>query len=315
MDSVTQFALGASIGEAVLGRKVGNRAPVIGGMVATLPDLDAFVPWQDAVASFTYHRSATHSLIVLAAASPLITWLVLRLQPRLLDLRREVFIMVFLALITHPLLDAFTVYGTQLFWPLTSYPVSGSTIFIVDPAYTLWLLVGFISAMLWRHRGKTGYRLNQAGLVLSSIYLAWTVAAKVMIDHRAEQSLTNLGVDYDLVMSTPAPFTTLEWRIIGRYENGYFDAFLPVFQGSGKSEALKINHYSSADYLLDDIADHWPVQRLQRFTHGFYKVTHQGQDILITDLRMGLEANYVFNFKVAETGAGGSLPVISSLIP
>ena len=58
MDSITQFALGASIGEAVLGRKIGNRAPVIGGLVATLPDLDSFIPWDDAIASMTYHRSA-----------------------------------------------------------------------------------------------------------------------------------------------------------------------------------------------------------------------------------------------------------------
>ena len=70
MDSITQFALGASIGEAVLGRKIGNRAPVIGGLVATLPDLDSFIPWDDAIASMTYHRSATHSLFVLAALSP-----------------------------------------------------------------------------------------------------------------------------------------------------------------------------------------------------------------------------------------------------
>ena len=103
MDSITQFALGASIGEAVLGRKIGNRAPVIGGLVATLPDLDSFIPWDDAIASMTYHRSATHSLFVLAALSPLICWLIIKIQPKLQDQRKEIFILVFLALITHPL--------------------------------------------------------------------------------------------------------------------------------------------------------------------------------------------------------------------
>ena len=53
MDSVTQFALRAAIGEAVLGRKVGKRAAITGGLVATLPDLDTFIPWEDAVAAFT----------------------------------------------------------------------------------------------------------------------------------------------------------------------------------------------------------------------------------------------------------------------
>lgn len=312
MDSVTQFALGASIGEAVLGRKIGNRAPLIGGIVATLPDLDSFVPYQDAVATFTYHRSASHSLFVLAAAAPLIAWCVLKLQPGLREWRKQIVVLVTLALLTHPLLDAFTVYGTQLFWPLTSYPVSLSTIFIVDPAYTLWLLIGFISAMVISRQRLAGHRLNQAGLILSSLYLAWTVAAKVVIDNQAEQALAARGINYERVMSTPAPFNTLMWRIIGRDESGYFDAFIPVF---GAPETVVFTHYDSDDNLLAGLSDHWPVQRLLWFTHGFYKVTLRSGDIIITDLRMGLEANYFFNFKVAETGVAGTLPVSGTLVP
>jgi inner membrane protein len=312
MDSVTQFALGASIGEAVLGRKIGNRAPVIGGIVATLPDLDAFIPYEEAVATFTYHRSASHSLFVLAAVSPLIARLVLSLQPAFQKYKNETFWLVFLALFTHPLLDAFTVYGTQLFWPLTDYPVSGSTIFIVDPAYTLWLLVGFISAMVINREKSLGHKLNTAGLVLSSLYLSWTVVAKVLVDTRFEQALLDEGLAFDQVMTTPAPFTTLEWRIIGRNETGYFDAFTPVF---GSTEDIMFNHYSSEDYLLESIDTHWPVKRLHNFTHGYYKVSRRGSDILITDLRMGLEGSYVFNFKVAEFSGAEIVPVISIQFP
>lgn len=312
MDSVTQFALGASIGEAVLGRKVGNRAPLIGGIIATLPDLDSFIPWQDAVASFTYHRSATHSLLVLTAISPLITWLLLKLQPRLHALKSECFVLVFLALITHPLLDAFTVYGTQLFWPLTDYPVSGSTIFIVDPAYTLWLLIGFIAAMVLSREKRLGHTLNLAGLVISSAYLAWTVAAKVIIDQKAAALLAERGIEYDRLLSTPAPFNTLQWRLVGRIDNGYFDFFLPVF---GDSDAVSINHFPSEDGLLDDLDSHWPVMRLVEFTHGFYKVSVINNAVLVTDLRMGLEGSYVFNFKVAERQNNGTLPVTSVLMP
>lgn len=312
MDSITQFALGASIGEAILGRKAGNRAPLIGGVVATLPDLDSFIPWDDAVASMTYHRSATHSLIVLAAFSPLLTWLIVKMQPMLKQYNKELFLMVFLALFTHPLLDAFTVYGTQLFWPLSEFPVSLSTIFIVDPAYTLWLLIGFISAMVISREKRLGHQLNTAGLLLSSIYLGWTVVAKVIVDQKAEVALAAQGLTYDRLMTTPAPFNTVVWRIIGRDNEGYFDGFTSVF---GKQENIEFNYYDSDDHLLSDISDHWPVQRLLWFTHGFYKVSFQSGDIFITDLRMGLEANYVFNFKVAETRETQTVPVTSVLIP
>jgi inner membrane protein len=312
MDSVTQFALGASIGEAVLGRKVGKRAALTGGVVATLPDLDTFIPWDDAVATFTYHRSASHSLLMLTLVSPLVGWLVLKSQQALRPHARKVYLMVFLALFTHPLLDGFTVYGTQLFWPLTAHPVSGSTIFIVDPAYTLWLLTGFISAMVMSRERSTGHVLNYAGLAISSCYLAWTVAAKVIIDTRAERLLTAQGIVYDKLMSTPAPFNTLVWRIIGRVENGYFDAFLPVFTSAAP---LEVNFHASDDALLNELGDHWPVQRLVWFTHGFYKVTRRGKDIVVTDLRMGLEGGYVFNFKVAESGSGGIIPMTGRLVP
>jgi len=312
MDSITQFALGASVGEAVLGRKIGNRAPVIGGLVATLPDLDSFIPWDDAIASMTYHRSATHSLFVLVALSPLLTWLIIKMQPHLENYCRDCFLLVFLALITHPLLDAFTVYGTQLFWPISEYPVSLSTIFIVDPAYTLWLLIGFLSAMAISRDKLIGHRLNTAGLILSSVYLGWTVFAKVIVDHKAEAVLSAQGIEYKRLMSTPAPFNTVVWRIIGRNDEGYFDGFLSVF---GQADSLQFTHYGSNDYLLDEISDHWPVQRILWFTHGFYKVTLRGSDVLITDLRMGLEANYVFNFKVAESTDNKIIPVISQQVP
>jgi inner membrane protein len=312
MDSVTQFALGASIGEAALGRKIGNRAALAGGIVATLPDLDSFIPYDDAVAAFTYHRSATHSLFVLAAASPLITWLALKLQPKFREFRKETFQLVFLALFTHPLLDAFTVYGTQLFWPITNYPVSGSTIFIVDPLYTIWLLIGCISAMLISRDKITGHRLNYAGLALSSIYLSWTVAAKLIVDNRAEQLLNDENIAFDQLMSTPAPFTSFTWRLIGKNREGYFDAFIDVF---GEDQPVIINQRPSEEHLLVGLRDHWPVTRLLDFTHGYYSVSRRGDDILITDLRMGLESNYVFVFKVAKYEQGFIQPVTSVLAP
>lgn len=312
MDSVTQFALGASIGEAALGRKIGNRAALAGGIVATLPDLDSFIPYDDAVATFTYHRSATHSLFILAAASPLITWLALKLQPKFREFRKETFQLVFLALFTHPLLDAFTVYGTQLFWPITNYPVSGSTIFIVDPLYTIWLLIGCISAMLISRDKITGHRLNYAGLALSSIYLSWTVAAKLIVDNRAEQLLNDENIAFDQLMSTPAPFTSFTWRLIGKNREGYFDAFIDVF---GEDQPVIINQRPSEEHLLVGLRDHWPVTRLLDFTHGYYSVSRRGDDILITDLRMGLESNYVFVFKVAKYEQGFIQPVTSVLAP
>ena len=40
MDSLTQIVLGAAVGEATLGRKVGNKALLWGAIAGTIPDLD-----------------------------------------------------------------------------------------------------------------------------------------------------------------------------------------------------------------------------------------------------------------------------------
>ena len=89
MDSLTQLALGAAVGEATLGRRVGNRALAWGAVCGTLPDLDVFIPLGDAVRDFTYHRSASHSLFVLTLLTPVLVWLILKLHPDTLAERRR----------------------------------------------------------------------------------------------------------------------------------------------------------------------------------------------------------------------------------
>ena len=156
MDSVTQFVLGAGIGAAVLGRRVGvRRAAVAGGLLATLPDLDVFWPYANDVDRFVQHRGATHSLIMHSVVTPLLGETLFRLFKRLrLDghdiTRLPVYLAVFLCLTTHALLDALTVYGTQLFWPIWREPQGLGSIFVIDPAYTLPLLLVTLWAFFQR---------------------------------------------------------------------------------------------------------------------------------------------------------------------
>ncbi|CAN0603014.1 unnamed protein product, partial [Ectocarpus sp. 12 AP-2014] len=129
VDSVTQAALGAAIGGAVLGRRLGRKAIFIGALVGTLPDLDVVLDYGDAVANITEHRGFSHSLFVLTGLATLMALLCARFGPaRDISLRRW-WSFFALILITHPLLDALTTYGTQLFWPLDLPPVAWPIIF------------------------------------------------------------------------------------------------------------------------------------------------------------------------------------------
>lgn len=297
MDSLTQIALGAAVGEAVLGRTLGNRAIMWGALLGTLPDLDSFVPFDDPIATMTYHRSATHSLLVMAMVAPFVAWALGKMYRGVEVSHARWLLMVYLVFASHALLDAFTVYGTQLLWPILEYPVSWSTVFIIDPAYTLPLVVSTICVMLVSRTNPRRHWLNIAGLTLSSLYLAWSVSAKLIVEKIADTSLEKQGIKHYTLMSTPTPFNTLLWRIIVKTEHGYYDGFYSVFD---KSLEISFRYYRSDEYLLSSIEDHWPVKRLQWFTHGFYKVYQDHGDVVMADLRMGLEPLYRFSFKVGE---------------
>ena len=153
MDSITQVALGSAVGYAALGSKLGRKALLVGAAFGTLPDLDVLIDFGGAVENFVFHRSFSHSLLIQLMLSPLFAWLLLRFQwSKPVSLMRWS-VALFAIMSTHALLDAFTVYGTQLLWPLTDYPFGVSSIFIIDPAYSVPLLcaviaLAFIKALL-----------------------------------------------------------------------------------------------------------------------------------------------------------------------
>ena len=312
MDSVTQIALGASVGEAILGRKVGHRAALWGGIYGTLPDLDSLIRFDNAVATVTYHRSFSHSLIVLSLLTPVFAWLIWKIHPQTQQYRREWMSLVFLVFMTHVLLDGHTVYGTQLLWPLINYPVSWSTVFIIDPAYTLPLLTGVFAALLLKRSTHTGTYLNYAGLAISSLYLVWTWSAKMYVEQQVRQSLLKQGISYDRMLSTPSPFNSILWRFVIMDGKGYYEGFYSVLD---KSDDIQLAHHQDEKSLLEGIESHWPVQRLQWFTHGYYAVNRFENDIVMADLRMGFEPAYAFRYKVAEFGNPHPVPVKSTFMP
>lgn len=304
MDTPTQALLGAAVGGAVMGRQAGWRAFVWGGAVAVLPDLDQLIPYGDPVATFTYHRSYSHALAVQTAAAPLLAWPIQRLHG---GAYRRWLLAVWLALITHALLDACTVYGTQLFLPFSAYPVGLGSIFIIDPLFSLPLLIGLIGALAAGAAGARGQRWNTAGLMLATGYLAWSIGAQQWIETRAERALAHQGLPTERVLVTPTPFNTLLWRIVAVGETAYWEGFHRL----GADRAIDFQRHASDPSLLHGISERWPVRRLQWFTKGFYAVEEHGGKIVITDLRMGQAGYYAFAFTVGQRRNGRSIPLPS----
>ncbi len=303
MDSVSQFALGAALGELALGRKLGRRAIIVGGLLGTLPDLDVVVRYADAVASFTFHRSWSHSLIVLSLVSVPLAWLLSRYYPerwlpaKNMPYNREKltysqwFIGVWLILFTHPLLDAFTVYGTQIFWPLSVPPTAWGSLFIIDPAYTIPLILALFIA--WRSRSQARLAVSTA-IIISCLYICWTLVSQRHANKVAIQSLKSQSLAADQVLIAPAPFALL-WRIVALDGDHYHEGFYSLLDDDA---TIRFQSYPNNRAIIQNNKDRWSISRLDWFTQGFIAATTVDDRLIINDLRMGVESSYVFRFDV-----------------
>jgi len=288
-----------------MGSKIGRKAILWGAVCGTLPDLDVFIPFGGPVEDFTFHRGFSHSLFVLALLTPLLVWLLLKIHPHTRPFRQRWFLLVFITLMTHALLDSFTVYGTQLFWPFIEYPVGLSSIFIIDPMYTLPLLAGVVSALCWVQKPRMGQFMNSLGLLLSTTYLAWTLFAKWQIDGAIDQALAERGIQATAIESTPAPLNSLLWRVVVMVDDHYYEGYTSILDDPPQ---VNLDRYPTHPELLIDIADEWGVKRLQWFTKGLYSVRQRGDSVVISDLRMGVEGSYVFAFEAGKKTPEGVKP-------
>ena len=294
MDSLTQAALGGVVTYAVLGPSLGKRAAIYGMALGTLPDLDVLIDFGGPIENMTHHRGFSHSFLVQTAVSPILGWLFSQKKGKRAASFSQWSVAIFLCFITHSLADFFTVYGTQLLWPLTDHPFAHAILFIIDPAYTVPLIIALIGILMMRDRGGA-QKLNLSMLTLSTIYLIWSVGAKSMIDQKVQFALTASGIHPDVYESAPAPFNTLLWRAVAVEDETYYEIWASVFDAV---DDIQVRQFDRSLTLLKPIENHPSVRRLQWFTKGQYKAWQEDDVIYLSDLRMGIEGAYVFNFEV-----------------
>lgn len=295
MDSLSQIALGAAVGVATMGRRTAVwKAALWGAVAGTLPDLDVLIDHGNPVHDMVLHRAATHAPFWLTLFSLPFAAAVARLHGEGVLWRRW-WLAIWLALVTHPLLDAMTVYGTQLALPFSNRPYGVGSVFIIDPLYTLPLLVGAGWALA--SKGSTrGLAANLAGLVLSTAYLGWGVAAQQQVERIARTSLAAQGITAEQLLVSPTAFNSLLWRVVAVAGDHYHEGFYSLLDAEPR---LAFDRFDRGTALAAELQGVDAVQRIAAFSKGFYKLRQDGDRLLISDLRMGQEPAYLFTFDVA----------------
>lgn len=312
MDSLTQAVLGAAVGEAAGGRRFGRRAALWGAVAGTLPDLDILAyPFLDPAGELRFHRGITHALVFAPVVAPLAAaaltrWYRTRGRPAFASARGWALVW-FWALLTHPLLDLFTVYGTQLFRPFSDYPAALSSVFIIDPLYTLPLLVALAVALVWRRRRAAVW----TGLALSTVYLGWSLVAQGLAREAVERSLAAQGVRAEQLLVTPAPLTTLLWTATVDTGDGFLVGSRSLFDGERPVRFAEVPAHAER---LAPFEGTRALETLRWFSRDWLAVAGtQNGDPVAADLRFGRAdggmgrpstTTYVFAWRLTRTPGG-----------
>ncbi len=305
MDSLTQIVLGAATGEAVCGKKIGNKAVLWGAVAGTIPDLDVLARFfTDKLTELTFHRSLTHSFFFAFLTSPLFGWLMLQFYRREKAGFKDWTLLFFLGFITHALLDAFTTWGTQLFYPFSDWRVAFESIFVVDPLYTIPFGAFLIAAMRLKKENPKRFRLNMYGIIISSTYLLLTLLNKYYMNSVFEKELLRQNISVSRFHTKPAPLNNILWSATAESDDAYFIGYYSLFDGDAP---VKFFRFEKHHELLNDIQDKENLRRLLFMTDGFYTVEKFNNRLQVNDLRFGQadgwakgEGDFVFVYLLDE---------------
>jgi len=298
MDSLSQAVLGAAVGEAILGKKLGRTAGFVGAILGTIPDLDVLLsPFFDSLERISIHRGYSHSILFCILGAFIAAYIMNRIKWTKAASFWRLWLFAFMALFTHVLLDAFTSYGTQLLLPFTDWRVSLDSISIVDPFYTVPLLIGTTITMFIRSDDHIRRGLpNTLGLIISSLYLLFTLANKEHIETVVSDQLQEQGIPFYQMLTVPVSVGNAEWYGVVKD-----DSLLHM----GKYSILKNNKIEFTSFPINahllDAMEPEVANRLIWFAQGFYTVAEYNGRIRVYNMQCDMQGVRHFGDYIAPT--------------
>ncbi|MNJ90776.1 hypothetical protein D3C87_84130 [compost metagenome] len=285
MDSLTQIVLGAAVGEAVAGRKMGAKAALWGAIGGTIPDLDVFLRFfYDPLDAALVHRGFSHSLLFALLAGPCLAYIFHKLTKERYPFKTWC-LLWFLAIVTHPMLDIFTNYGTQFFWPF-SLRLTFNSVFVIDPLYTIPFMVLLIGALFMKRESRRRRIWNWSGIIYSCVYLLWGVVVKWIIYSNTDAYFEQADIHPKRAMVTPMPLTSFYWDLIVEDDSNYYVGYKSLF---APFDPEQIETIPKRHDLLKNV--NWNeesrISQIEYITNGFYSADRHSDTLLIYDLRFG----------------------------
>ncbi len=276
MDSLTHIILGAAIGEALLGKKIGRKAALVGALAKTIPDFDLlYTGLKDPRLYMCYHRGHTHSLLWEGLYALPLALLFYWLFRRKVEYKQWL-VLFLVCLWGHSLLDTCTNYGTRLFLPLTQQAYSWNNLAIVDLFFTLPMLLLLIVALLFRNGSTWRTLFNSSLLVYCFGYLGMTVLHKQTADARTIGSLEAQHIPYKKFFTNPTILNNILWYGMAVNDTAIYVGEFTLLKPAAP---IRWHQYPRHREWLMAHADTADVQLLTWFS-GDYDITEKKGDTL-----------------------------------
>jgi inner membrane protein len=293
MDSLTQIVVGAACGEVVLGKKIGNKAMLFGAIGGTIPDLDVIVGrliYTNEIDALVFHRGFMHSFLFAFLGAFVFGWITYKFYNKNKrqgqTTARDWILLFFWALFTHPIIDSFTPYGTQLFAPFSNYKVAFNNIAVVDPLYTVPFLIPLIVATFFKRSNKYRRHLTIIGCALSSLYMVFTLFNQQRVETVFKQSLESNKIPFQRIQVQPTIFNNILWYGVAETEADYHFGFYTLLDNdkSFKNWAKVKKQHGLLPMKHTDLA------KLAWFSNGYFNINpiKNANEFIFNDLRYPL---------------------------
>jgi inner membrane protein len=302
MDSLSHIVIGAAIGEAILGKKIGRWGMLLGALAKSVPDFDLFYTGlSDPRAYMCDHRAHTHSLFIEALYAIPIAWLLVKLFKDSVTFKRMLIFML-ACLWGHSLLDWCTNFGTQLLLPFTNENYSLNTLAIVDLLFTLPMLILTAIAVFYKRNPIRRQRLAVTALAYCALYLGLTFVHKSRAEKIVQQSITENKLPSSQYITNPTMLNNVLWYSVASNDSTLFVGEFSLWH----TLPIRWHHYPRRQELMAKSKSKNDMAILRWFSDPYTLAVENGDTLNVYAAKFGrtnmqesnLEKTFVFHYKL-----------------
>jgi inner membrane protein len=310
MDSLTHIALGACIGEAIAGKKLGKKAMLWGAIAQTIPDFDFIASfWLTMDKNLLAHRGFTHSILFAVLLTPILALLAYRWHRRSGISYLAWIIFLGIEIFCHLFIDTFNNYGIGWLEPFSKARFSFNTIYVIDPFFTLLTVIAALALLFLRLSSTKRKFWWKFGIIAPAAYLAYCSYNKLQVNAEVKQIMKKEHVPYKRYFTTPTPLNSWLWYVVAENDTALYTGYRSVFDSK---DTIQFHYIPKNDQLLTTVTKDEELEslkNLKRFSQGFYTIQNWHDTLVFNDLRFGQivgwydpDEKFVFHYYIQHKG-------------